>query len=96
MLRVRWSRTPRLRSWVAEVAAVSSRTVDRDTEEALRLLEEVVRSVPEHEVVQLDDEYLRLIAAVEALPENQDGADKAHTMRQLRALQDLYRRARRL
>ena len=70
--------------------------MDRDTQEALRLLEQVVGSVPQREVVRLDDEYLQLIARVEALPENQDGADKTRTMQQLRALQDVYRRARRL
>jgi len=76
--------------------AVSSSIVDRDTQDALRLLEGVVRSVLSHETVQLDDEYLRLIAAVEALPENQNGADKSHTMRHLRELQDVFRCARRL
>lgn len=51
--------------------------MDRDTKEALRLLDEVVRTVPTHEPVELDAEYRRLIEAAEALPENQDGADKS-------------------
>jgi hypothetical protein len=51
--------------------------MDRDTDEALRLLDEVVRTVPAHEPIELDADYVRLIEAVEALPENQDGADKS-------------------
>ena len=51
--------------------------MDPDTERALRLLERIASEVPAVEPVELDAEYRRLIAAVEALPENQDGADKS-------------------
>jgi hypothetical protein len=51
--------------------------MDPDARRALRLLNEVAASVPAHEPVELDADYLELVAAVEALPENQSGADKS-------------------
>ena len=51
--------------------------MDSDSRRALRLLDEVTASVPEREPGELGTDYLELVAAVEALPENQNGADKS-------------------
>jgi len=51
--------------------------MDPDAERVRRLLDEIERSVAEFEAIELDAEHRRLIAAVEALPENQDGTDKS-------------------
>ena len=45
--------------------------------------------------IELDEEYLRLIARVEALPQNQSGADKTWVSRRDHAFREHYRRARR-
>lgn len=51
--------------------------MDAHARRALLWLDEATRSVATHEPTHLDAAYLRLVARVEALPENQDGADKA-------------------
>jgi len=43
--------------------------------------------------IELDDNYLALIARVEAMPQNQSGADKSWVWRIDEAFRDHYRRA---
>jgi hypothetical protein len=45
-------------------------------EDALRALDEAVELAKSIQI-ELTDDYLQLIAAVEALPQNQSGADKS-------------------
>lgn len=45
--------------------------------------------------IELDEEYLRLIARAEALPQNQSGADKTWVWRMDHAFREHYRRAKR-
>ncbi|HLQ36845.1 MAG TPA: hypothetical protein VK348_03525 [Planctomycetota bacterium] len=51
--------------------------MDPHIEAALRAIDQAEREVRALPPMQLTDEYLRHIRAVEALPENQDGADKS-------------------
>jgi hypothetical protein len=51
--------------------------MDLATQTALRLLDRVERDVRAEGPLVLSDAYLRAIHALEALPENQDGADKS-------------------
>ena len=44
--------------------------------------------------VDLTDEYLQLIAAVEALPQNQSGADKSWVWRADQAFREVFAKAR--
>ena len=81
-------RTPATRRKIAPM--------DPATAEALRLLDEIVRTVPAHEPVTLTDDHLRLIERIEALPENQDGADKTANFAAARKLLDFHRNARRV
>ena len=46
--------------------------------------------------IELDDDYLALIARVEARPDNQSGADKSWVSRLDAAFRDHYRRAKRV
>jgi hypothetical protein len=62
-------------------------------EDALRSLDESV-ALAESITIDLDEEYLRAIAIVEALPENQSGADKSWVWRMEHAFREHYRRAR--
>ena len=50
--------------------------MDEATRKALKILDELVCERPPPPYV-LDEEYLRLVARAEALPGNQDGADKS-------------------
>jgi len=45
--------------------------------------------------IELDEEYLRLIARAEALPQNQSGADKTWVWRMDHAFREHYRRVKR-
>ncbi|SRR6266542_3582229 len=61
-------------------------------EDGLRALAEateLARSIR----IELDDNYLALIARVEAMPRNQSGADKSWVWRMDEAFRDHYRRA---
>jgi hypothetical protein len=40
---------------------------------------------------EMTDEYLALLAQVEAMPQNQSGADKSHVWRGLRAYRDSFK-----
>lgn len=44
---------------------------------ALAAIDAAARAVASEPPISIDPEYRRLIQAVEALPENQDGADKS-------------------
>jgi hypothetical protein len=43
---------------------------------------------------ELTQEYLALVARIEALPENQPGADKSHVSRDLRAYTETFKSVR--
>lgn len=76
---------------------VSRRTVDPGAQRALRILDEIRRTVPlQTRPVVLSAEYLRAVKQVEALPENQDGADKTWVERAQREFREHYARARRV
>ena len=48
------------------------------------------------ETTKLSDEYLRLIEAVESLPENQNGSDKTWVEAHLREAKEHFDKARRV
>ena len=54
--------------------------MDQELERALRGLEESARFIKTYRF-ELTDDYLALIARVEALPQNQPGADKSWVWR---------------
>lgn len=64
-------------------------------EDGLRALREATELAKDIRI-DLTDEYLRLIAAVEAMPRNQPGADKSGVWRADRAFRALYAKARRV
>lgn len=55
--------------------------VDARTRAALDCIAEAEAEVKSLPPIVLTDDYLRMVRAVEALPENQDGADKSHVWR---------------
>ena len=57
---------------------------------ALREATELAASIS----IELDAEYLRAIAIVEALPENQSGADKTWVWRMEHAFREHFKRVR--
>lgn len=57
---------------------------------ALREATELAKSIR----IELDEQYLRWIAQIEARPENQSGADKSRVWRRDRAFRDFFARAR--
>ena len=63
-------------------------------EDGLRALREAAEQASSIRI-ELDEEYLRAIAAVEALPRNQAGADKTWVERSDRGFREHYRRAKR-
>ena len=63
-------------------------------EETLRALDEVAEHAKSI-LIEVDDEYLELIALAEALPENQPGVDKTWVWRFDEAFRDHYRRVTR-
>ena len=63
--------------------------------DALRMLDEAFEQAKSIRI-ELDEEYLRLIARAEALPQNQSGADKTWVWRMDQAFREHYRRARRV
>jgi hypothetical protein len=67
---------------------------DPALDDALRALEEAARLAPLIRI-ELDDDYLRAIAIVEALPQNQSGADKTWVYRVEHAFREHFRHARR-
>ena len=70
---------------------------DPGAERALRILDEIRRTVPlETRPVVLSEEYLRAVRQVEALQDNRDGSDKTWVERVLRESREHYARARRV
>jgi hypothetical protein len=70
---------------------------DPGAERALRILDEVRRTVPlETRAVVLSEEYLQAVRQVEALPESQDGADKTWVERVVRQSREHFAAARRI
>ena len=70
---------------------------DPGAERALRILDEIRRTVPlETRPVLLSPEYVRAVKQVEALPENQDGVDKTWVERAQREFREHYAHARRI
>ena len=66
-------------------------------DEALRILDEIHRTAPlKTRPVVLSAEYLRAVKQVEALPENQDGADKTWVERVMRQSREHFAKARRI
>jgi len=75
----------------------SARPSDPGVERALRALDEIHRTVPlETRPVVLSAEYLRAVAQVEALAENQTGADKTWVERVVRQSREHFASARRI
>ena len=64
-------------------------------EDGLRALREAAEQAKSIRI-ELDDEYLALIARVEARPDNQSGADKSWVSRMEEAFQRHYAIARRV
>ena len=64
-------------------------------DDALRMLDEAAEQAKSIRI-ELDEEYLRLIARAEALPQNQSGADKTCVWRLDAAFREHYRRVRRV
>ena len=70
---------------------------DPGAENALRILDEIRRTVRlETRPVVLSEAYLRAVRQVEALPENQDGADKTWVERVLHQSREHFAQARRI
>jgi hypothetical protein len=70
---------------------------DPGAERALRILDEIRRTVPlETRPVALSEEYLRAVKQVEASLENKDGADKTWVERAQREFREHYARSRRI
>ena len=73
------------------------RPVDPGVQEALAVLARIRREVSlETGPVPLGEPYLRLVEAVEAAPENRDGANKTWVERALRLYRQSCRSAREL
>jgi hypothetical protein len=62
-----------------------------DTLRALAAVADEAKSIP----FELDEQYLRAIAAAEALAQNQSGADKTWVSRMDEAWREHYRRVKR-
>ena len=70
---------------------------DPGAEKALRILDEIRRTVPlETRPVMLSEDYLRAVKHVEALPTDQDGVDKTWVERVLRQSREHFAKARRI
>ena len=70
---------------------------DPGAEKALRILDEIRRTLPlETRPVVLSEDYIRAVRQVEALPANQDGADKTWVDRAQREFREHYGGARRV
>ena len=69
-----------------------NRRVDPQRQQALRGLEEAVAFAATYRF-QMTDEYLQLLAAVEAMPENRDGSEKGHVWRAVQAYREFFRLA---
>ena len=64
--------------------------MDPELERALRGLEEAAEFARTYRF-ELTDDYLALVARVEAMPQNQSGADKSDVWRGLQAYRDSFK-----
>lgn len=70
---------------------------DPGAQKALRILDEIRKTVPlETRPVVLSEEYVRAVRQVEALPANQDGADKTWVERVMVQSREHFAKARRI
>ncbi len=67
--------------------------MESDAERGRRILDEAVE-LSKGIQVDVDEDYRRLIAIVEALPQNQSGSDKTWVWRMDRALREHYEKAK--
>jgi hypothetical protein len=67
--------------------------VDPEVEAALRAIDEAVEWATSYRF-EITEEYLQLIAQVEAMPQNQSGADKSYVWRAQRAYREFFKNAR--
>ncbi|MBI3050350.1 MAG: hypothetical protein HYY76_18800 [Acidobacteria bacterium] len=67
--------------------------MDAELERALRGLEEAAEFARTYRF-ELTDDYLALIARVEAHPQNQSGSDKSHVWRGLQAYKNVFKNVR--
>ena len=68
--------------------------MDSELEAALRMLDDVAREAASIRI-EVDDDYRRAIAIVEALPQNQAGSDKSWVWRMERAFRNYYKHVKR-
>ena len=64
--------------------------MDRDVERALRALDEAAQFARTYRF-ELSDDYLEMIEAVEARPQNQSGSDKSGIWRAVRAYRETFK-----
>lgn len=70
---------------------------DPGAQRALRILDEIRRTVPlETRPVVLSEDYIRAVKQMEAVPENEDGADKTWVERVLRQSREHFAKARQI
>lgn len=69
--------------------------MDQELERVLRGLDEAAEFARTYRF-ELTEDYLALIARVEALPQNQSGADKSQVWRGLRAYTESFKHVRRV
>jgi len=69
-------------------------SMERDLETVLRGLDAAAEFAESYRF-ELTDEYVALVARIEALPENQSGTDKSHLLRDLRAYTESFKHVRR-
>lgn len=67
--------------------------MDPELERVLRGLEEAAEFAKTYRF-EMTDDYLALLAKVEAMPRNQSGADKSHVWRGLRTYTDSFKNVR--
>lgn len=72
---------PRLARSGAALRRSMLRAVDPHVQRALAAIDEAEREVAAAGPIEITEQHARDIAAVMALPQNQDGADKSHIWR---------------
>ena len=68
--------------------------MDPDTVRVLKLLDDVTKNLVTEGPFTLDEAYLRMIARVEAMPRNREGADKSWVWQCLENSRRHFARAR--
>lgn len=78
-----------------ESSAIQSHVMESELDAVLRML----REAPERAAkirIEVTDDYLDLIARVEAMPQNQPGADKSHVWPAMHAYVESFKNVRRI